>query len=104
MANVERAESATSDEALVVTALLGDLDAFDTLASRYRPAVIRTARAIVGAEDAEDVAQEAFLLAFKALPSLEEPAKFAVWLSAITRHFSYRFARRERTRRFVFSS
>src|SRR5713101_8740196 len=84
------------DEVLVVAAILGDLDAFDELASRYRAAVVRTAQAIVGREDAEDVAQDALLLAFKALPSIEEPRKFAAWLSAITRHRAFRFNKRER--------
>jgi RNA polymerase sigma-70 factor (ECF subfamily) len=84
------------DEVLVVAAILGDLDAFDELALRYRAAVVRTAQSIVGREDAEDVAQDALLLAFKALPSIEEPAKFAAWLSAITRHRAFRFSKRER--------
>src|SRR5262249_50028664 len=83
------------DEVLVVAAILGDLDAFDELASRYRAAVIRTARAIVGREYAEDIAQDALLLAFKALPSIEDPAKFAAWLSAITRHRAMRVGKRE---------
>jgi RNA polymerase sigma-70 factor (ECF subfamily) len=85
------------DEVLVVAAILGDLDAFDELALRYRAAVVRTAQAIVGREDAEDVAQDSLLLAFKALPSIEEPSKFAAWLSAITRHRALRFSRRERS-------
>jgi RNA polymerase sigma-70 factor (ECF subfamily) len=85
------------DEVLVVAAILGDLDAFDELAARYRAAVVRTAQAIVGREDAEDVAQDALLLAFKALPSIEEPPKFAAWLSAITRHRAIRFSKRERS-------
>src|SRR5258706_4648113 len=86
-----------ADEMLVVAAILGDLDAFDELASRYRAAVVRAAQAIVGREDAEDVAQDALLLAFKALPSIEEPGKFAAWLSAITRHRALRFGKRERS-------
>ena len=85
------------DEVLVVAAILGDLDAFDELALRYRAAVVRTAQAIVGREHAEDVAQDSLLLAFKALPSIEEPAKFAAWLSAITRHRAFRFSKRERS-------
>ena len=85
------------DEVLVVASILGDLDAFDELASRYRAAVVRTAQAIVGRENAEDVAQDALLLAFKALPSIDEPPKFAAWLSAITRHRALRFSKRERT-------
>ena len=85
------------DEVLVVASILGDLDAFEELASRYRAAVVRTAQAIVGREDAEDVAQDALLLAFKALPSIEAPPQFAAWLSAITRHRALRFSKRERT-------
>ncbi|HKA19699.1 MAG TPA: sigma-70 family RNA polymerase sigma factor [Blastocatellia bacterium] len=83
------------DEVLVVAAILGNLDAFGELAVRYRAAVVRTAQSIVGRDDAEDVAQDALLLAFKALPSLEEPSKFAAWLSAITRHRALRFSKRE---------
>jgi RNA polymerase sigma-70 factor (ECF subfamily) len=63
---------------------------------RYRAAVVRLAQGIVGREHAEDVAQEALLLAFKALPSIEEPRKFPAWLSAITRHRATRFGKRER--------
>ena len=85
------------DEVLVVAAILGDFEAFGELASRYRAAVVRTAQGIVGREDAEDVAQDALLLAFKALPSIEEPPKFAAWLSAITRHRALRFSKRERS-------
>src|ERR1700730_13295608 len=83
------------DAILGVEAILGNLDAFNELASRYRSAVIRTAQAIVGREFAEDVAQDALLLAFKALPSIEEPGKCAAWLSAITRHRAMRFGKRE---------
>lgn len=85
----------TPDELLVIEAVFGDFEAFDELTSRYRAAVVRTAQAIVGREDAEDVAQDALLLAFKALPSIEDPTKFAAWLSAITRHRALRFNKRE---------
>src|SRR5215510_208170 len=87
------------DEMLVVAAILGDLEAFDELALRYRAAVVRAAQSVVGREDAEDVAQDALLLAFKALPSIEDPAKFATWLSAITRHRALRFGKRESAHR-----
>jgi RNA polymerase sigma-70 factor (ECF subfamily) len=83
------------DELLVVAAILGNLEAFEELVVRYRPAVVRLARTIVGSDDAEDVAQESLLLAFKALPSIEEPRKFAAWLSAITRHRALRFSKSE---------
>jgi len=85
------------DEFLVVAAIVGDLDAFGELVRRYRAAAVRTAQAVVGKEFAEDVAQDALLLAFKALPSIDDPTKFAAWLGVITRHHAYRFAKRERT-------
>jgi RNA polymerase sigma-70 factor, ECF subfamily len=84
------------DEVLVVAAILGDLDAFDELATRYRAAVVRVARAIVGHDDAEDVAQDTLLLAFKALPSIEDPTRFAAWLAVITRHRAFRFNKQQR--------
>ena len=83
------------DEMLVIAAILGNLEAFEELVVRYRPAVVRLARSIVGADYAEDVAQDSLLLAFKALPSIEEPRKFAAWLSAITRHRALRFNKSE---------
>src|SRR5436853_712595 len=83
------------DEVLVVGAILGDFEAFDHVASRYRAAVVRTAQSIVGREEAEDVAQEALLLAFKALPSIDDPSRFAAWLSAITRNRALRYLKRE---------
>jgi len=86
-----------ADEVLVVAAILGDLEAFGELVERYRSAVVRLARTIVGSNDAEDVAQDSLLLAFKALPSIEDPARFAAWLSAITRNRSLRFGKEEST-------
>ena len=83
------------DEVLVLAAILGNLEAFEQLVVRYRPAVVRLARSVVGADYAEDVAQDALLLAFKALPSIEEPCSFAAWLSAITRNRALRFSKSE---------
>ena len=94
---MERFES--PDELLVIAAILGNLDAFEQLVVRYRPAVVRLARSIVGPDDAEDVAQDSLLLAFKALPGIEEPGKFAAWLSAITRHRALRFSKSEMVHR-----
>ncbi|HET6978862.1 MAG TPA: sigma-70 family RNA polymerase sigma factor [Pyrinomonadaceae bacterium] len=87
--------SESPDEVLVFAAILGNLEAFEELVVRYRPAVVRLARTIVGADHAEDVAQDSLLLAFKALPGIEEPRKFPAWLSAITRHRALRFSKSE---------
>jgi RNA polymerase sigma-70 factor, ECF subfamily len=96
-ASMADAGSEPPDEILVVAAIVGDLRAFDQLVLRYRPAVVRLAQSIVGREHAEDVAQDALLLAFKALPTIEEPRKFAAWLSTIARHRATRFSKREGT-------
>ncbi len=88
----------TPDEVLVVAAILGDLKAFNDLVERYAQAVLRLAGSIAGYGEAEDVAQEAWLLAFKALPSIDQPEKFASWLMVLTRNRALRYRERERRR------
>ena len=84
------------DEMLVGLAILGDLPSFDVLALRYRAAVFRVAQVYANRELAEDIVQEALLIAFKALPGIDEPGKFASWLYAITRHAAMRISQRAR--------
>lgn len=84
------------DEMLVGLAILGDLPSFDVLALRYRAAVFRVAQIYANRELAEDIVQEALLIAFKALPGIDEPGKFASWLYAITRHAAMRISQRVR--------
>jgi len=84
------------DGQLAVWARGGCRGAFDELARRYRGGVSLIARQILGdAGRAEDVAQEALLAAFRALPTLTDPARFGAWLGAITRHRARRVARQE---------
>ena len=87
------------DEMLALAAILGDLRSFDALVLRYRAAAYRVAQSIAGNELAEDAVQESLLLAFKALPSIEEPAKFASWLYAIARRVALRMSQRSRRER-----
>ena len=84
------------DGQLVLRARNGCQAAVDELARRYRAGVYLTARRIVGnAGRAEDVAQEALLIALRALPTLADPARFGAWLGAITRHRARRVVRQE---------
>jgi RNA polymerase sigma-70 factor (ECF subfamily) len=86
-----------SDEQLVLAALIADFCAFDELIRRYRPAVTLTALGIVSSRAiAEDIAQDAFLVAFQTLPSLDDPRRFGGWVRAITRFRAIRAAERER--------
>lgn len=91
-----------SDEALVVAAVLGSEDAFAELSARYRPALARTATALLAArglsigaaaDQADDVAQDALAIAWRCLPGLHSPDRFGAWLNAITRNAARRAAR-----------
>lgn len=84
-----------SDSELALAALLGNLDAFDELVVRFRPAVFTIARQFVTLNgDAEDVTQDVFLLAFKALPQLDDLSKFGSWLYAITKNHAMRYQKK----------
>jgi len=74
---------ATDDE-LVSRARAGDVGAFGVLVGRYQQAALRTAFAVGGSEsEAEDVTQEAFVKAFRALPGFHEGAPLRPWLMRI---------------------
>lgn len=89
---------ALSDEFLVLASIAGDFASFDELARRYRPAVTRQLAATVGPEEAQDVAQEAFLRAFRALPRLTSPQAFGSWLRRIAQRCAGRRGRSLRRR------
>jgi RNA polymerase sigma-70 factor (ECF subfamily) len=88
------------DETLVAAAIGGDGLAFGDLVSRHRQAALRVAAGIVGSNQAEDVVQDALLLAHRALASLKDRTKFSRWLMAITRWRALRALRQERRHAF----
>lgn len=86
------------DDSLVHRARTGSHEAFGELARRHRPTAIRTAASIIGSERAEDVVQDALILAFRALGMLHDPGRFPQWLGTITRYRAMRVGRRESRR------
>ena len=77
-------DDAADDAALVRASQKGDRDAFGVLVSRHASSVISvTARMLGPTADAEDVAQETFVAAYKALPGFQLDAKFSTWLYRI---------------------
>jgi RNA polymerase sigma-70 factor, ECF subfamily len=77
--------SGASDLDLVRLAQAGDTEAFGELVERNRRAVFRAALAAVGsAAEADDVAQEAFVTAYRKLNGFRGEAAFKTWLLAIT--------------------
>jgi len=74
----------TSDAALVAASLGGDRDAFGQIVSRYQNLLCSLAYSSLGSlNESEDVAQEAFLEAWKKLRSLHDPDKLKSWLCGI---------------------
>ena len=77
--------SAVTDLDLVRLAQAGDVEAFGELVERNRRAVFRAALACVGSPaEADDVAQEAFVTAFRKLGTFRGDAQFRTWLLSIT--------------------
>ena len=73
-----------TDEELVLLARQGDPDAFDQLVARHQSAVYRAALAALRVrEDAEEVAQDAFIRAWRALDRFRGESSFRTWILRI---------------------
>lgn len=84
---------------LVVRACNGNQTAWYTLIQLHQEAVFRLAYLITGeAQDAEDVAQETFLRAFRALARFDTTRPLRPWLLQIARNLAYN--RRRSLRRY----
>lgn len=89
-----------TDAELVARAREGDRAAFGELVERHQQAVVRAARAALeSAEEAEDVAQEAFVTAFRKLGGFRGDASFRTWILAIA--FNLARTRRRKARRWL---
>ena len=76
-----------SDADLVARAREGDAAAFGILVDRHKAAVYRAARAALHShEDAEDAAQDAFVIAYQRLGTFRGDASFKTWLLTIAWH------------------
>ncbi len=74
----------TDDRVLVDAARAGDLDAFEVLVRRHQAPVYRVALRMVGnITDAEDVAQETFVQAWRSLARFHGDSALATWLYRI---------------------
>jgi RNA polymerase sigma-70 factor (ECF subfamily) len=74
----------TDDAALIERCRAGDVAAFEPLVEKYRQRVWRLAyNTLRDREEAWDVAQEAFIRAYQALPSFRGQSAFYTWLYRI---------------------
>ena len=73
-----------NDQQLVQRVQKGDKSAFDLLVLKYQHRVLKlVGRFVSDAAEAQDVAQEAFLKAYRALPSFRGDSAFYTWLYRI---------------------
>jgi len=86
-------------EALIERTLTGDVRAFEALVTQHYGQVYAFACRMVGAEAAEDVAQDVFLRVYRALPSYRGDASFTTWLYRITHNTCLDYRRRQRRER-----
>jgi RNA polymerase sigma-70 factor, ECF subfamily len=87
----------TTDEELVARSRGGDLDSFNQLVLRWERPIYALAYRVIGREeDARDVAQDAFLRAFRSLHGFKGQAKFSSWLYRITLNLCRDWMRRQR--------
>src|SRR5512140_1157405 len=97
MTHAER-EAATAT-ALVAAAKAGDQRAFEALVTRYRKRIFALALHITGsASEADDIAQDVFLKAYRALAEFEGKSQFFTWVYRMTVNRSLN-VRRDRARR-----
>lgn len=81
----ESRQSAPDNGQLVLATLRGDVSSFGLLMERYWKMVFALALSrIRDSAEAEDIAQESFLKAYAQLHNLQDPHRFAGWLSRIT--------------------
>ena len=86
MATLDCTDRDTREEALwIARAKAGEDAAYRWLLDRYLARVVRLAAHVLRRDsEAEDVAQEAFLMAFRRLPSFRGTGRFSAWLFQIT--------------------
>ena len=75
----------TSDQLLVERVQRGDRRAFDLLVLRYQQRIVKLImRYVHDPAEAQDVAQEAFMKAYRALPAFRGDSAFYTWLYRIS--------------------
>jgi RNA polymerase sigma-70 factor (ECF subfamily) len=94
---VVEADGALDEAAVVRAVLAGDREAFRLLVDRESPAVVRACYRVLGdLHEAEDVAQEAFVSAYRSLGTWRADGPFGAWLGRIAVRLAVRQLGRRR--------
>ena len=84
---------------LICRAARGDAEAFRQLVEAYQTPAYRLAARMCGPDSAEDVTQEAFLAAWRALPEFRGDCRFSTWLYRLVSNAAIDCLRREKRHR-----
>lgn len=77
-------DSQQTDQQLVSRVQKGDRRAFDLLVIKYQPKILSLiGRFVYDASECQDIAQEAFIKAYRALPNFRGDSQFYTWLYRI---------------------
>lgn len=75
----------TNDQHYINLVLEGDTHAFSTLVGRYKDLVFTLAlRMLKNTEEAEEIAQDAFIKVYKSLAKFKGDSKFSTWIYKVT--------------------
>lgn len=86
-----------TDNSIIERILSGDKSGYKDLANRHKDYAFTVAYKIAGTrEDAEEIAQDAFIQAFQALPTFNGEAKFTTWFYRIVFNTALMFKRKNR--------
>ena len=86
-----------TDNSIIERILSGDKSGYRDLANRHKDYAFTVAYKIAGTrEDAEEIAQDAFIQAFQALLTFNQEAKFTTWFYRIVFNSALMFKRKNR--------
>lgn len=86
-----------NDNEIISKVLAGDHQAYEGLVNRYQNYVFTlTLRMVKSREDAEEVAQDVFIKAYKYLADFRGTAKFSTWLYTIVNNTCISFLRKKK--------
>ena len=92
-------EAVVHEQELVKKARHGDLSAYDQLVQRYQERIYRTLYHMTSNhEDANDLAQEAFIKGFQALKSFKGGSSFYTWVYRIAVNKTLNFLKQRKNR------
>src|SRR4051812_33901941 len=87
----------SNDTDVIALVLKGNQQAYSILVERYRNYVFTLVlRYIKSREDAEEVAQDVFIKAYRSLPDFRGQSKFSTWLYTVTTTTCISFLRKKR--------